>query len=214
MVLVCTYTVAVGDDDTDGDQRRRRHHDSSMSLNVILGPLGQRANVQQHSGFPDNANHKIDGVKPTLSSANASGDLTKVVLTFSEAIGTVDNTKITVKKGGTDQTTTGAAIDSTNSTKVEITLMTAFLSTDTNITVELAADAVKDVPGNGIDAVSSGWPSASWTTPRHAFVSAGGVADLQRAPGPDSIPTSAWAIANEILSATLTVKDTGAGFLG
>ena len=41
-------------------------------------------------------------------------------------------------------------IDSTNSTKVEITLMTALLSTDTDITVDLAADAVTDVPGNGI----------------------------------------------------------------
>ena len=93
-------------------------------------------------------------MKPTLSSANASGDLTKVVLTFSEAIGTVDNSKITVKKGGTTQTTMGAAI-ATDATKVEITLTTALLSTDTNITVELAADAVTDVPGNGIDAVSS-----------------------------------------------------------
>ena len=31
-----------------------------------------------------------------------------------------------------------------------MTLDTALLSTDTNITVDLAADAVKDVPGNGI----------------------------------------------------------------
>ena len=102
-------------------------------------------------GLAEDSDHKVDGVKPTLSGANADGnDLTKIVLTFSEAIGTVDNTKITVKKGGTDQTTTGAAIDSTDSTKVEITLMTALLTTDTNITVDLAADAVKDVPGNGI----------------------------------------------------------------
>ena len=111
--------------------------------------------VLDHDAVMIDSGHKVDGVKPTLSSADASSDLTKVVLTFSEAIGTADNTKITVKKGGTDQTTTGAAIDSANSTKVEITLMTALLSTDTNITVELAADAVTDVPGNGIDAVSS-----------------------------------------------------------
>ena len=149
--LVCSYTVVENDEDTDGVE---------VGLNLatvgkkILGPLEQRANTT-HSGLAADSDHKVDGVKPTLSSADASSDLTKVVLTFSEAIGMVDNTKITVKKGGTDQTTTGAAIDSTNSTKVEITLMTAFLSTDTNITVELAADAVTDVPGNGIDAVSS-----------------------------------------------------------
>ena len=115
-----------------------------------FGPLAQtRVNLDEHSGLAADSDHKVDGVKPTLSSANASGDLTKVVLSFSEAIGTVDNTKITVKKGGTDQTTTGAAIDSTDSNKVEITLMTALLTTDTNITVDLAADAVTDVPGNG-----------------------------------------------------------------
>ena len=149
--LVCSYTVVENDEDTNGVE-------VGLNLGIlgkmVLGPLGQQVN-RTHSGIAAAAGHKVDGVKPTLSSANASGDLTKVVLTFSEAIGTVDRMKITVKKGGTTQTTTGAAIDSTDSTKVEITLMTAFLSTDTNITVELDADAVTDVPGNGIDAVSS-----------------------------------------------------------
>ena len=150
--LVCTRTVYESLEDSDGVEVGGNSLD--LLGKQILGPLGQSANTD-HSGLADDSDHKVDGVKPTLSSANASGDLTKVVLTFSEAIGTVDGTKITVKKGGTTQTTTGAAIDSTNSTKVEITLMTAFLSTDTNITVELDADAVADVPGNGIDAVSS-----------------------------------------------------------
>ena len=152
--IVCTEPVREGWYDTDGISVFVNALDDQGQISHFAGPLGQRANLD-HAALPVDANHKIDGVKPTLSSANASGDLTKVVLTFSEAIGTVDNTEITVKKGGTDQTTTGAVIDSTNSTKVEITLMTAFLSTDTNITVELTADAVKDVPGNGIDAVSS-----------------------------------------------------------
>ena len=150
--LVCTYTVV--ENDEDGDGVSVPSGTITRSTYLIVGPLGQTA-VLTHTGLAASANHKVDGVKPTLSSANASGDLTKVVLTFSEAIGTVDNTKITVKKGGTDQTTMGAAIDSANSTKVEITLTTALLSSDTNITVELAADAVTDMPGNGIDAVSS-----------------------------------------------------------
>ena len=57
---------------------------------------------------------------------------------------------ITVKKGTTAQTIDSVAIDSTDATKVVVTLDTALLSTDTNVTVDLAADAVKDVPGNGI----------------------------------------------------------------
>ena len=140
--------------DSDGIAVNANAFSDFFSVTYVVGPLGQRVN-RDHSALPVDSNHKIDGVKPTLSSANASGDLSKVVLTFSEAIGTVDNAKITVKKGGTDQTATGAAIDSTNSTKVEITLTTALLGTDTNVTVELDADAVADVPGNGIDAVSS-----------------------------------------------------------
>ena len=147
------YTVAANDEDTDGISIAANKLDANGG--TIKATAGANLDaVLTHAAVAASASHRVDGVKPTLSSANASGDLTKVVLTFSEAIGTVDNTKITVKKGGTDQTTTGAAIDSANSTKVEITLTTAFLSTDTNITVELTADAVKDVPGNGIDAVS------------------------------------------------------------
>ena len=55
-----------------------------------------------------------------------------------------------MKKGGTTQTTTGtAAIDLATQRTVTLTLDTALLSTDTNITVDLAAEAVKDLPGNG-----------------------------------------------------------------
>ena len=73
-------------------------------ITFVVGPLGQQAN-DDHSARPIDSDHKIDGIRPTLSRADADpNDLTKIILTFSEAIGTVDNTKITVKKGGTDQT--------------------------------------------------------------------------------------------------------------
>ena len=145
------YTVAVNDEDTDGLSVEA----NKLILNsgTIKATAGANLDaVLTHAAVADSASHKVDGVKPTLSSANASGDLTKVVLTFSEAIGTVDDTKIRVKKGGTAQTTTDT---SKSGSTVEITLTTALLNTDTNITVELDADAVADVPGNGIDAVSS-----------------------------------------------------------
>ena len=145
--LVCTYTVAVNDQDTNGVSIDA--NSLTASGKMILGPLGQAANLR-HPSQSDQSAHKVDGIRPTLSRADADpNDLTKVILTFSEAIGTVTQADITVKKGTTAQTTTGAAIDSTDSTKVEVTLMTALLTTDTNITVDLAADAVKDVPGNG-----------------------------------------------------------------
>ena len=145
--LVCTDTVGTGWYDNDGIAV---FQNSLFPVAGVEGPLGQRANFD-HSGLAADSDHKVDGIRPTLSRADADpNDLTKIILTFSEAIGTVDNTKITVKKGMTDQTIDSVAIDSTDATKVVVTLDTALLSTDTNITVDLAADAVKDVPGNGI----------------------------------------------------------------
>ena len=153
MELACTTSIQHTEgEDSDGISLPGNTMQTSQI--VIIGPLGQTANLA-YSTVADDSDHKVDAVKPTLSSANATGDLSKIVLTFSEAIGTVDGTKITVKKGGTTQSTTDTSIDSTNTTKVEITLMTALLSTDTDVTVELDVDAVTDVPGNGIAAVSS-----------------------------------------------------------
>ena len=147
--LVCTGEVAAGWYDDDGIAVGQNALDLGISAH-LEGPLGQRANYD-NSALAADSNHKIDGIRPTLSRADADpNDLTKVILTFSEAIGTVTQADITVKKGTTDQTITAASIDSTDATKVVVTLMTALLSTDTNVTVDLAADAVKDVPGNGI----------------------------------------------------------------
>ena len=145
--LVCTETVVVGDEDADGI---RIEGDVGVVDKHVLGPLGQVVNYS-FSAIEDDSGHKVDGIRPTLSRADADpNDLTKIILTFSEAIGTVTQADITVKKGTTAQTIDSVAIDSTDATKVVVTLDTALLSTDTNVTVDLAADAVKDVPGNGI----------------------------------------------------------------
>ena len=146
--LVCTRTVYESLEDTDGVSVGAN---SLSELGIrIVGPLGQYADLS-FSAIDADSNHKVDGIKPTLSRADADpNDLTKIILTFSEAIGTIDDTKITVEKGMTGESIDSVAIDSTDATKVVVTLDTALLSTDTNITVDLAADAVTDVPGNGI----------------------------------------------------------------
>ena len=139
------YTVAANDEDTDGISIDA----DKLALNngaIKASAAGNFDAVLTHDAVSASANHKVDGVSPTLSSAEApSEDLSKIVLTFSEAIGSVDRTKITVKKGTTTLTTTA---DSINGSKVEITLMAALAATDTNVTVDLAAGAVTDVPGN------------------------------------------------------------------
>ncbi|WP_420621973.1 Calx-beta domain-containing protein [Candidatus Poriferisodalis sp.] len=141
-VLACTHTVDEDDEDTDGIVVcgvAVQHFDR------IVGPFGQIVDAH-HSGITADSNHKVDGVRPTLTGARASADKSKITLTFSKAIGSVDRTKITFLSGTTTLTTTA---DSTSDNEVEITLTTALTATDTNVTVALAADAVTDAVGNG-----------------------------------------------------------------
>ena len=170
--IVCTGQVKVGWYDTDGIFVYANALEDQGQLSHFAGPLGQRIN-RDHPALAVDSNHKIDGVKPTLittgtGAPEASSDLSKIVLTFSEAIGSVDRTKITLMSGTNTLTTTA---DSISGTKVEITLTTALTAADTAVTVELDADAVTDVPGNGIDAVSATAVSVEDTT-APTFVSA------------------------------------------
>ena len=157
-------------------------------------------------------------MRPELNGARPSADKTKITLTFSEAIGAVDRTKITFDSGGTTLTTTA---HSTSGSEVEITLTTALTASDTNVTVALAADAVADAVGNG-NAVLAATAIVDETPPTLSETSTPSNTEVlltyNEPLDPDSIPgTSAFTVsanANEILSATLTVQDTGSGFLG
>ena len=147
--LVCTHRVAQGDTDNTGIQLPSGFINTPRKK--IIGPLEQQA-ISTHSGIAEDSDHKVDGIRPTLSTANADpNDLTKIILTFNEAISAVDDTKFTIKKGAmsTTQTTNGVAIDANDAKQVIVTLTTTLVSTDTNITIDLAADAVKDIPTNG-----------------------------------------------------------------
>ena len=152
--LECTYTIVAGETDTDGIAIGA----NSLSLN---GAVFTKAStdpgglVLTHDAVAANSDNKVDAVLPTLvkmgtNRPHASSDGTKVILTFSETIGTVDRTKMTFKSGTTMLTTTA---DSKSGATVEITLMTALTTADTEVTVELAAAAVTDFAGNAIAAV-------------------------------------------------------------
>ena len=148
------YTVAAGDEDTDGLSIAA----DQLTLNggTIKAAADTRLDaVLDHAAEPASASHKVDGVKPTMVTTGAgapaaSSDGSKIVLVFSEAIGSVDRNKITLMSGTTTLTTSGHL---SSGSRVEITLTTALTASDTNVTVELGADAVTDVAGNGIAAV-------------------------------------------------------------
>ena len=144
--LTCTYPVAENDEDTDGigtGSNDLRDPDSRL-----VGPLGQAA-ILAHDAIDEDSDHKVDGVRPELTGARPSADMTKVILTFDEPIGAVDHTKVTFMSGTSTLSTTAGAVSSSSTSEVEITLTTALTASDTNVTVALAADAVTDIPGNG-----------------------------------------------------------------
>ena len=173
MTLACTDTIVEGRYDTDGISVNANSLTDFGSISAFVGPNLQRVS-STFAALPVDSDHKIDGIRPTLSSADADQtDLTKVILTFSEAVKLPDATKITVKKGVTVQLLSGpAVVDAMDATKVVVTLSAALMTTDTNVTVDLAADAVKDVPGNGIAEVLGTSVSVEDTV-APTFVSAG-----------------------------------------
>ena len=101
------------------------------------------------------ASYTIDDTKPTLSSsvpANSATDVNTsgtIVLTFSEAIASVDGSKFTL----TNATKGAVAIDGSDNTKVNIAYSGASYST--TVTLATAAGAVADAAGNTSAALSS-----------------------------------------------------------
>ena len=152
------YTVAANDEDTDGLSIEANKLDANGGTIQETADATVAA-VLTHAAVAASANHKVDGVKPTLVTTvdfapKTSLDGSKIILVFSENIGSVDTTKITVKEGATTLSLTGQV---TSGSRVQLTLLPADVigSSVTNITVALAVDAVTDVPGNGIAAVSA-----------------------------------------------------------
>ena len=215
--MACTHTVGVGDEDTDGIEVGRGIGSIGQR---IVGPLGQFADTS-HNGLAEDSDHKVDGVRPELTGARASADKTEITLTFSEAIGAVDRTKITFDSSGTTLTHTAHSISTTNTSEVDITLTNALGAMDTTVTVALVADAVSDAVGNG-NAVLPATAIVDETAPTLSETSTPSETEVlltyNEALDPDSIPAaSAFAVAvgvTEVWSATLTVGDIGSGVLG
>lgn len=101
--------------------------------------------------------YTIDGTAPTLSSSTPADGATGVatsgtiVLTFNEAIASVDATKFSLSSGTKD----GVAIDGSDNTKVNITY--SGMANNTAITLTTAAGAVTDAVGNtsaALDAIT------------------------------------------------------------
>ena len=151
--MVCSYRVATGDSAPNGIAIEA----NKLTGGTITATGSTTAADLDHSAVAIDADHKVDGIRPTLvttgtGAPTTSTDGTKVILTFSEDIRPVNRNLITIQANGATLSTTAA--DRTGN-KAEITLATALTAAATNLTVALASNSVFDVAGNGILAVAA-----------------------------------------------------------
>ena len=160
--MACSYTVGVGDTAPNGVGIAA----NTLTSGTITATGSTTINADlDHTVVAIDAGHKVDGIRPTLVTTGTDAPTTAtdgetVLLVFSEAIGAVSHSDITIQANSVNLSTTMASVAGT---KVEITLSTALTASATNLTVALAADAVEDAAGNGILAVSA-------TTVTNAYV--------------------------------------------
>ena len=152
--MACSYTVAVGDSAPNG---------VAIAANKITGgtitATGSTTITADltHTAVMIDAGHKVDGIRPTLVTTGSDAPTTStdgetVLLVFSEDIGAVSHSDITIQANNVNLSTTMASVAGT---KVELTLTTALTDSTATLTVALAADAVEDTATNGILAVAA-----------------------------------------------------------
>ena len=146
--MACSYTVLVGEEAPNGVAIAA----NKLTGGTIYATGNTVANADlTHTAVMIAAGHKVDGIRPTLVTTGSDAPTTStngetVLLVFSENIGAVSHSDITIQANSVTLSTTMA---SAVGTKVEITLTTALTATATNLTVALAADAVEDTASNG-----------------------------------------------------------------
>ena len=181
--MECSYEVEANDTAPDGVGIKA----NTLVLNGgTIYATGSTTNAATltHSAESLQSGHKVDGIRPTLvttisDSPRTSGDGTKVILTFSEDIGAVTRSQITIEG---DNVALPTNAENITGPTVELTLTTALTDSTTSLTVALDADAVEDAVGNGILAVSA-------TTVRNQLNAAPSApTNLMAEPAPDETP--------------------------
>ena len=154
--MACYYTVVVNDTAPNGIAIAANKLTLNGGTITATGSTTINA-VLAHAAVAIDANHKVDGIRPTLVTTGSeapttSTDGTQVILTFSEDISAADRTKITIGIGGGNvAVTSGARVAGTT---VELDLST-FIDATVMLTVAIDADDVEDGASNGNLAVAA-----------------------------------------------------------
>ena len=180
--MECSYEVKANDTAPDGVGIKA----NTLTLNAgTIYATGSTTNAATltHSAQSLQSGHKVDGIRPTLvttgnNSPRTSGDGSDFILTFSEDI---DYTSSKFKLFESTTALSTSAFTSLNK-KLTIELTTAVLSSAGPLTVELEADAVEDLVGNGILAVGS------TTVLNQVSAAPSAPTNLMAEPAPDETP--------------------------
>ena len=152
--MVCEYKVVAGDSAPNG---------IAIGANTLTGGTIYATGSTtisadlDHVAVAIDANHKVDGILPTLVTTGSeaprtSTDGTTVILTFSETVVSPDRGGMTIRAGGNVVSTSAA---SANGPRVDLTLTTALTSSTVVVTVALSFDVVLDTANNGNLAVAA-----------------------------------------------------------
>ena len=174
--LVCSYTVAAGDADTDGVAIAA----DKLTLNGGSITLGGDLVDPSHAAASPAAGHLVDGLRPQLTVAATSADGTAVVLTYDQPLSATTAASsaftVTVSTANTAPSTPSITAPALNGSTVTLTIGTA-IKAGQRVTVDYAdpsaandANAVQDAAGN--DAASVTGQAVANTVPEDATVSA------------------------------------------
>ena len=139
--LLFSYTVAEGDEDTDGI----RIPSDSLALNGGAITAGGAAATLTHGNITLSG-MLVDGVRPTLVSAETSVDGNTVSLTFSESLSSADASSFVIPPIGLT-VVSSATIDDDDDKVVTLRLSTAISHGETR-TLEISPGTVQDAAGN------------------------------------------------------------------
>ena len=142
--LLFSYTVVEDDEATDGVAVEK---DEIAALNgdTITATAGGTAATLTYDGVAANPAHKVDGIRPTLESAETTEDGTQVLVTFSENLREASLAAFQVG-GGVDPPDVASRTIEEN--VVTLVLDRAIVSGDSH-TLTIGEAAVRDAANNG-----------------------------------------------------------------
>ena len=156
--VVFAYTVAIGDNDTDGVSIGA----DSLALNGGSIRDGSDDADLDHPALEDETQHKVDGIKPVLASTDgAVANGTMLTLAYSEALDSSSvpgNDAFSVAGGSETRTVTGVRM---SGSAVELTLTPAVEHGETGLRVSYTvptgsgATPIQDTAGNDADRLSN-----------------------------------------------------------